>query len=717
MLDGVAYVTADEDDALTLIDVRDPSSPTLLAEVVDGVGGFNRLDGAAGVHVSGSIAMVTAEGDDAVSMIDVSNPAAPVLLEETVDEYGGFTKLDGADGVFIYGTSAFVAANQDQALSILDLASPTAPFAGTITHTQLSGDSVDSFNIVDGSVGHRDMADNAIGSNNVTNHSLTNEDMAGGAVNSFTVEDYSIDTPDFAPGAVTKEVLADDSVTTEEILNGTILAEDLSDGAVTGGKIADGVIGGSKLAQGGVATAALAAAAVTGDKLATGAVGTSHLGSAAVTSNKLATGSVTLDKLGLGGSAGQILFNTGTATEWRNPAAVLGDESPVNEIQQLSIDGAVLSLSNGGGSVNISDADADPMNELQTLSLDGNSLSLLPGGGSPVDLSQYFRSDGSQAFGGALNLNNYGILNVQSITPPPDPVIPAGPGTLVVGGNLDLGSHNIKVQSLTSSGGGTSPLNVLGDLKIFDGDLDLNDNEIQRVRKVGIGIGTPQAALHVVTSETDGPPVSLLEHSTTSISDQLASVVTLRTVNTNALVDGFGAGLAFENKSSTSGSFTIARIGAARDGADELGALHFQTVSTLPEGLSTKMSVRADGNVEMHRDLYIGNVDSTGNDTIYFDRNGSEYLQWQNSQTRFMFSDDVWGTTFNPTSDRNLKEKFEDIDPIEVLDQVMAMPVTTWKFKEDDSAVRHIGRRPPHQHHRCRRCRLSRHPGAQATAR
>ncbi|MCU0777492.1 MAG: tail fiber domain-containing protein, partial [Akkermansiaceae bacterium] len=52
---------------------------------------------------------------------------------------------------------------------------------------------------------------------------------------------------------------------------------------------------------------------------------------------------------------------------------------------------------------------------------------------------------------------------------------------------------------------------------------------------------------------------------------------------------------------------------------------------------------------------------------------------------------DVWGTTFYETSDRNLKEKFEDVDPMEVLDQVATMPITTWKFKEDDSAVRHIG--------------------------
>jgi hypothetical protein len=224
----------------------------------------------------------------------------------------------------------------------------------------------------------------------------------------------------------------------------------------------------------------------------------------------------------------------------------------------------------------------------------------------------------------------------------------------------------------------------------FGGALDLNSNEIRSVRKLGIGVGTSQAALHVFTRDTESPPVTLLEHSISTISDQLVSAATLRTVNTNALVDGFGAGLAFENKSSTAGPFTIARIGAARDGADELGALVFQT-QALPGGLTTRMTVRAGGDVEMQRDLYIGNADGSSDDTIYFDRNGDESLQWQNSQGRFMFSDDVWATTFNPTSDRNQKEKFEDVDPMEVLDQVAAMPVTTWKFKDDDPALRHIG--------------------------
>jgi hypothetical protein len=705
VLSDKAYVTADADDALTIVDVSNPASPTLLAEVVDGVGGFNRLDGAAGVHVSGSIAMVTAEGDDAVSMIDVSKPATPVLLEETVDENGGFTKLDGSDGIFVYGTLALVASNQDHALTILDLASPDAEYAGTVTNSALATDSVTSDKILDGSVGNADVGNNAIDSNKIVDASIARNDLGEGVVDSGKITDKSITDADFADSAVTTSALADDSVTSSKILDATIVGADLHADAVTSDKIADGAVGGSKLATGGVATAALAQAAVTGEKLA--------------------SGSVTLDKLALGGSIGQILYNTGTATEWRNPVAVLGDESPTNE--------------------------------LQVLSLVGDSLSLTPGAAPSVNLGQYFRRDGSQAFGGVLDLDGYGINKVGSLTPPLLSETPPILGTLGINGNLSLNGNNLtNVLSITSSGGGAMPLQIKGELFAMDGlrfngllnlngnaitnvlsivpqapvppatmpsisipgdldigghnltvhsltpagavtdplvimgDLDLNGNRMGDVMKLGIGIGEAQGALHVSTNETSGVPISLLEHWVSGTASGLQSIARLRAVTSGTMNNGFGTGIAFEIKDAGAGSFTIAQIGAARDGANRDGALHFQTANTT-DGLTTKMIVRAGGNVEMQRDLYIGTVDATGDDTIYFDSAGSEYLRWQESQTRFMFSDDVWGTTFYETSDRNLKEKFEDVDPMEVLDQVAAMPVTTWKFKEDDSAVRHIG--------------------------
>jgi trimeric autotransporter adhesin len=47
-------------------------------------------------------------------------------------------------------------------------------------------------------------------------------------------------------------------------------------------------------------------------------------------------------------------------------------------------------------------------------------------------------------------------------------------------------------------------------------------------------------------------------------------------------------------------------------------------------------------------------------------------------------------TTFNTTSDRNLKEHFTSVNGREVLDEVLALPLSRWDFK-NDPATRHIG--------------------------
>ncbi len=48
------------------------------------------------------------------------------------------------------------------------------------------------------------------------------------------------------------------------------------------------------------------------------------------------------------------------------------------------------------------------------------------------------------------------------------------------------------------------------------------------------------------------------------------------------------------------------------------------------------------------------------------------------------------GLVYN-TSDRNRKEAFSFVSAREVLDKVVEMPVSTWRFKSEDDSVRHIG--------------------------
>ena len=54
------------------------------------------------------------------------------------------------------------------------------------------------------------------------------------------------------------------------------------------------------------------------------------------------------------------------------------------------------------------------------------------------------------------------------------------------------------------------------------------------------------------------------------------------------------------------------------------------------------------------------------------------------------FNSPVYATAFNNSSDRNIKEQFQPVNPAEVLARVASLPITSWNFKQD-AATRHIG--------------------------
>ena len=135
-----AYVTAgaaiESDEALTILDVSDPSNPRLLAELVDD--GSHHMEGPRSVFVSGDTAYVAGSpvglayiGGGALTTIDVSDPANPRFLGEAVDESfapgSGFAHLGGANSVFVDGTTAYITAGADNALTVIDVSDPANP--------------------------------------------------------------------------------------------------------------------------------------------------------------------------------------------------------------------------------------------------------------------------------------------------------------------------------------------------------------------------------------------------------------------------------------------------------------------------------------------------------------------------------------------------------------------------------------------------------------
>jgi hypothetical protein len=165
------------------------------------------------------------------------------------------------------------------------------------------------------------------------------------------------------------------------------------------------------------------------------------------------------------------------------------DADPTNEIQIISKTGSTVTLSNGGGSFtdevndadsdptneietwatlsgippdiadgdDVEDADADPMNELQNLSLSGSTLSLSGGGGN-VDLSglgSVWSQNGNQIY---YNTGRVGLGNTN-----PDE-------ELVVGTNLNSGWAVPAITVGSNSGGGIQVGNPTIKLSIGSGN-------------------------------------------------------------------------------------------------------------------------------------------------------------------------------------------------------------------------------------------------------
>ena len=131
-----ALVTSRSGDGVQVINITDPSSPAVVSSVGDGKDGFMELDGACGIAIAnvGSItyALVASEDDDGVQIIDITDPSSPTAVAALTDGEGGFTELDGAAGIATawIGSDAYavVSGTVDDGVQIIALtADTTAP--------------------------------------------------------------------------------------------------------------------------------------------------------------------------------------------------------------------------------------------------------------------------------------------------------------------------------------------------------------------------------------------------------------------------------------------------------------------------------------------------------------------------------------------------------------------------------------------------------------
>ncbi len=139
-----AYV-AHGNDGLLVLDISDPTSPTV-------VGGVDTSGIAYNVHVSGSYAYV-ASGSGGLQIVDISDPESPTIVSSVATPAQAL-------GVYVSGSSAYVAGG-DSGLHIMDISDPANPgdplsydTPGTAWDVYVAGDEAgDKGCVADGSDG------------------------------------------------------------------------------------------------------------------------------------------------------------------------------------------------------------------------------------------------------------------------------------------------------------------------------------------------------------------------------------------------------------------------------------------------------------------------------------------------------------------------------------------------------------------------------------
>jgi len=124
-----AYVTAFQSGRVTVVDISNPAAPSVTGSVTSA-----QLTGATGIHVVGNYAYVTAFSVDRLTIVNISNPAAPTITGSVLHA----TNLDGGTGVWTVGNYAYVAATNSDRLTVVDVSTPASPaIVGSVTSTQL----------------------------------------------------------------------------------------------------------------------------------------------------------------------------------------------------------------------------------------------------------------------------------------------------------------------------------------------------------------------------------------------------------------------------------------------------------------------------------------------------------------------------------------------------------------------------------------------------
>jgi len=114
-----AYVVANTNSRLTIVDISNPSSPMVVGSISDAV----NLNGPQSVYVAGRYAYVVSSVGDSITVVDISNPVTPTVVAMLSDS----TYLNGAKGIDIQGNYAYITAYDAGRLTVVDISNPYSP--------------------------------------------------------------------------------------------------------------------------------------------------------------------------------------------------------------------------------------------------------------------------------------------------------------------------------------------------------------------------------------------------------------------------------------------------------------------------------------------------------------------------------------------------------------------------------------------------------------
>ncbi len=128
-----AYITSYDSDAVEIINISNPASPTHVSSVVNN-GTTLRLDGPSWIVKDGNYLYVASNLSDALQIIDVTTPASPAAAWQVLDDVT--KKLDGARGITKSWNYVYIASDVDDSLSIIDVTNPNSPtYTGSLQNT------------------------------------------------------------------------------------------------------------------------------------------------------------------------------------------------------------------------------------------------------------------------------------------------------------------------------------------------------------------------------------------------------------------------------------------------------------------------------------------------------------------------------------------------------------------------------------------------------